>query len=594
MDSPPFRCRLAAAAAAAVVLALLLVPAAAVAQDISPYGINVHAPGGDRLARLDTVVEAGIGWIRIDLVWAFVERSPGDFDWQHYDALVAAAESRGLQVLAILAYTPQWATDGPELAGVPRNPEHWRRFVERAVARYRGRIDAWEVWNEPNLPHFWAGTRRQYLDLILKPAAAAIHAGDPVARVAGPGLAHLESRDWYYWLLDVLLEAGDELDVVTHHLYDRDGHEDVTEKLDGSTPFANDPDFWPAVSPSVREVLKEAGARDKTFWLTETGWESSETGEAGQAEEYVGLLGHWIGGARRRDWVEKIFFYELEDGSGFTWGILEEDGTPKPAWDALRSFAAANPTTPPLLLQGGRFSLEASWRNARTGEAGAGRPLPFSDQSGQFWFFAPGNVELVVKLLDGSAVNGQAWAFRGGLSDVEYWLNVSDRASGELRRYHNPAGTYCGGADTRAFPWATPAAASIWLGAGLPGPTAAEAALTGAAASCVEGPETLCLLGGRFRVEARWRNRRDGTSGDAGAVGSNGESGSFWFFGPGNLELTVKVLDGRALNDRFWVFFAALSDVEYWVTVTDTQTGAVRTYHNPPGTLCGQRDTAAF
>ena len=114
-----------------------------------------------------------------------------------------------------------------------------------------------------------------------------------------------------------------------------------------------------------------------------------------------------------------------------------------------------------------------------------------------------------------------------------------------------------------------------------------------AAASCVPGPQSLCLGGNRFRVEAVWR-LPGGASGTGHAVAADAESGSFWFFGPNNLELTVKVLDGRPVNGHFWTFFGAISDVEYWVTVTDTTTGAVRTYHNPPGTLCGKADTSAF
>ena len=592
------------------VAALLWLAAAAplAAQEISPYGVNVHVPVGEQLAQLDDAVAAGIGWIRIDFIWAVAEPFEGEYRWQVYDALVAAAEARGLQVLAVIAYTPQWATDGPELFGVPRDPADWRRFVDRAVRRYRGRIEAWEVWNEPNLPHFWAGSRRQYLDVILRPAAEAIRAADPLARVGAPGLAHLDSRDWHEWLLAVLEEAGDQIDVVTHHTYDRDSAGDVTAKLDASTPFGRNPVLWDLAPPSVREVLEEAGARDKPFWLTETGWESAQAGDGGQASRYRDLLGTWLGGDRRRDWIDKIFFYELADGPGspYTWGILRADGSRKPAWDAVRGFVVDNPTTAPLLLQQGRFSLESSWRNARTGEAGAGHPLPFSAESGQFWFFTPGNVELVVKLLDGSATNGRGWVFWGGLSDVEYWLNVSDRATGRLRRYHNPAGNYCGGADTSAFPWAAPAATLAALAdeaaalqstdaTGLDLGGAVDGALVVAApASCAPGPTGLCLGGSRFRVTARWRNPRTGAGGNAGAVAADGESGSFWFFGPGNLELTVKVLDGRTLNGKFWVFFAALSDVEYWVDVTDTQTGAVRSYHNPPGTLCGQTDTRAF
>ena len=72
------------------------------------------------------------------------------------------------------------------------------------------------------------------------------------------------------------------------------------------------------------------------------------------------------------------------------------------------------------------------------------------------------------------------------------------------------------------------------------------------------------------------------------------DSGYFWFFGPANVELMVKVLDGTLLNDHYWVFYGALSDVAYTLTVTDTLTGATQVYENPPGTLASVADTQAF
>src|SRR5262249_2742598 len=112
--------------------------------------------------------------------------------------------------------------------------------------------------------------------------------------------------------------------------------------------------------------------------------------------------------------------------------------------------------------------------------------------------------------------------------------------------------------------------------------------------SCKPGPRTLCLGdGARFRVEARWRTG-SGTSGDASAVAADISSGAFWFFSPDTPELEVKVLGGRRVKGKLWVYLGALSDVEYWVTVTDLVTGAQQTYHNAAGTLCGQADTSAF
>jgi hypothetical protein len=53
-------------------------------------------------------------------------------------------------------------------------------------------------------------------------------------------------------------------------------------------------------------------------------------------------------------------------------------------------------------------------------------------------------------------------------------------------------------------------------------------------------------------------------------------------------------VDGRAFNNRFWFFSGALSNVEYTITVTDTVTGAVRTYFNPSGTLASIADLTSF
>ncbi|HYO13597.1 MAG TPA: CSLREA domain-containing protein [Thermoanaerobaculia bacterium] len=114
-----------------------------------------------------------------------------------------------------------------------------------------------------------------------------------------------------------------------------------------------------------------------------------------------------------------------------------------------------------------------------------------------------------------------------------------------------------------------------------------------AANVCVAGGGTLCLQGGRFKVTATWQA---GTgSGEAGAVTLTSDTGYFWFFDPANVEVTIKVLDGCALNDRFWVFLSGLTNVRVDVKVTDTLTGQEKTYTNPQGRVFRtQLDTSAF
>lgn len=104
------------------------------------------------------------------------------------------------------------------------------------------------------------------------------------------------------------------------------------------------------------------------------------------------------------------------------------------------------------------------------------------------------------------------------------------------------------------------------------------------AATCIGGPETLCLNNARFAIDVNWRTA-DGTTGRGKAVPlpSAPDSGLIYFFGPGNIELLIKVLNAcvPSLGNRYWVFFAATTNVEFTVVVTDTHTGASKSYFNP-------------
>lgn len=247
-----------------------------------------------------------------------------------------------------------------------------------------------------------------------------------------------------------------------------------------------------------------------------------------------------------------------------------------------------------LCLLGGRFRVAVHWRVPASGEHDVATAVPNSDQTGLFWFFDASNVELIVKLLDGQPLNNSFWTFYGGLSDVAYWVSVTDTQNGDTATYHNPPSSICGKADVQSFPQAP-----VTAGAGAPPPgmlaSFEVAPVTPAAtteALCAAGPSTLCLLGGRFQVEVDWE--AGASSGTGNPIPYGDGSGFFWFFDAANIELVVKALDARSLNGKFWFFYGALTDVAYDIKVTDTVTGAVRTYHNAQGNLCGKGDTSAF
>jgi hypothetical protein len=98
--------------------------------------------------------------------------------------------------------------------------------------------------------------------------------------------------------------------------------------------------------------------------------------------------------------------------------------------------------------------------------------------------------------------------------------------------------------------------------------------------NCVPTTTAMCLQGGRFQVTATFQ-APGAAAGQAQTVSLTDDSGYLWFFTASNIEAIVKVLDGCALNQHFWVFAGGLTNVEATITVTDTQTGKMRTYTNP-------------
>ena len=256
-----------------------------------------------------------------------------------------------------------------------------------------------------------------------------------------------------------------------------------------------------------------------------------------------------------------------------------------------------------LCLSNNRFRVEVDW--AASGETGQGQAVPLSGDTGFFWFFSSDNLELVVKVLDGRGINGHFWVFYGALSDVEYRIAVTDSVTGERKIYDNPEGTQASFGDTQAFAEAAPDGAvprgavvagpvgsppeSSWRGGLIPLPAAAGPRK----ADCKSAPEILCLRQDRFAVEIDWQDF-SGATGTGRAVNLSDETGYFWFFDGDNVEVVIKVLDGRTFNDHYWVFYGSLSDVAYDIAVTDTTSGAVVHYVNPLGSFGSDSDVEAF
>lgn len=285
--------------------------------------------------------------------------------------------------------------------------------------------------------------------------------------------------------------------------------------------------------------------------------------------------------------VGRSIFRSLDDGR--TWQNLET-GTLGQYLDFVADpfdaelLLASSPSGPMLgrfadsavlTLGHGRFKATIDWK-APDGLFGRGNGKNLTDDSGGFWFFSPERTEVVVKVLDGRRINGRYWVFVGSLTDVEFDLELVDQVSGEKRRYHNNASSFASFGDTQAFP----------LGEAQPTIETEEPTFF------YPSTTQAVPVGDHFEVEVSWQT----ADGQGAGMGSrlSGETAAFTFFSPENVELLVNVIDGRAINGRYWVFAASLSNVAYTLRVRDLQTGEIKEYQNPAGSFASFGDTSAF
>ncbi len=268
-----------------------------------------------------------------------------------------------------------------------------------------------------------------------------------------------------------------------------------------------------------------------------------------------------------------------------------------------------------LCLNEGRFRVAVAWQTPSRTERAA-RAEPLSDDTGDFRFLAD-EVEIVVKVLDGCAVNQRYWVYAGGVTDVELKMTVIDADTGIAATYYNPAGAvFRPVQDTSTFAvcpqggnlygeseYLLPAEELESLRGGRSRWTANDASdrerpsrgwpTPDAVGDCQADDRTLCLEQGRFTLRARWA--AGDRTGEAHLRPLDADTGLYWFFDPGNLEMLVRVVDGCEVNGYRWVFVAGLTDVGFELEVADRDTGERRTYGHAGGGLFEPvRDTGAF
>lgn len=299
------------------------------------FGLHVHgmARGGDWPG-------TEFGYLRLwdaGVLWRDLEPAKGEWKFDLLDRYVDEAQKRGVKLLLTLGQTPKWAASQPDAhspygdgaSSDPRSMVDWRSYVETLARRYKGRIHAWEIWNEVNVKHFYRGDFARLAEME-RIASEVLKSVDPANIVLSPSVQGGAFRQ-----LNAYFQAGGgrHADAISYHFY----------------ALTEEPEILPERIRKVREVMARHGLAGKPLWNTEIGWLIPNS-DGGFGARFKPAWRKWrkttsieAAGFVARSYllclnggVSHVFWYAWDNGA---LGLAENKGTvPKPA---ARGYARA-------------------------------------------------------------------------------------------------------------------------------------------------------------------------------------------------------------------------------------------------------------
>ena len=329
------------------------------------YGMQAHLWGVPMEKPLDMVRGAGFNWVKQQLRWEWVEKNgKGQFEWRTPDLIVDLAAARGLKVLFSVTAAPQWANGGNPVTSPPLNPNDLADFFRAMATRYKGRVGAYEVWNEQNLSCAEWGCKpvnaADYVNL-LRLSYQAIKAADPSAIVISGALTPTGWNDGTTAIddvvfLDQMYAAGlkNYCDAIGAHPngFDNPPGDWVDRSTDSNAQMKGHPSFYFRRAEQLRDIMVKYGDGNKKMWITEVGWTTlnqnpdyaygAHTSEAEQAQFLVDAIKM----AKNWGWVQALFVWNLNfqtvvppSDEKYPYGIVRSDWSPRPAYTALQQMA---------------------------------------------------------------------------------------------------------------------------------------------------------------------------------------------------------------------------------------------------------------
>ena len=299
------------------------------------YGIAASAAwwekSGDELRESYALARAtGACAVRLGVIWSNIEKSPGVYDWSTLDQQVSLAQEAGVAPMLMLYSVPDWILESA--AGFEGRAASFGDFAAEVARRYGSGVEAYEIWNEPNVERFWENPDVDEYVALLRAAYPKIHAADESSTVITGGLAPAPDR------------AGSIAPVTfIRAMYERGGQE-WFDAL-GMHPYT-----WREAPSSrlqfrdlveVEAIMAEFGDGDSAVWMTEYGAPTGGLGGITQSEQ-AEMIQWGINEAEANTRIGGIFLYDLHDyplglfNPESYFGLYTSSGQPKMIASILR------------------------------------------------------------------------------------------------------------------------------------------------------------------------------------------------------------------------------------------------------------------
>lgn len=326
------------------------------------YGIHAFLWWDDwvRNHSLDAINVMRFSHVRQSFAWQDIEPEKRDsslsveerYAWAEADAVLEDTETKGIQVLARLDTAPFWAikTDA-QYDEIPFDTQRWGEFCSALATRYKGRIQSYQIWNEPNLNREWGEfppSPTAYAELLAI-CATAIRQSDPAAIIMSAGLSPTGTRsveampdEEFLWKLYEVKGFADSFDVLGVHA---PGYASAPE-TDPAEIVENGGLRWQCFRhvEHIRAIMVANGDSAKQIAITEMGWTMDNVNP-----EYAWFR---VNQQTQADYLVRAYAYAAENWQPWM-GLMVTIYLPDPTWtpqDEQFWWALAVPADPPHIF----------------------------------------------------------------------------------------------------------------------------------------------------------------------------------------------------------------------------------------------------